>query len=96
MRLYGKPRMPHSMEAAETAVNDSLIPLLGIVPADAFDEARARWMDSAPTIGTLSGVLGAVTLVAAKRNLISSGSIDRRLDFYKLKAQHPELAEFWF
>ena len=96
MRLDGFPRQPHSEESAETAINDSLIPLLWIVPRDAFEKARDRWMDSAPSLETLSGVLGSLTLAAAKSSLISSGSIDRRLDFINLKNEHPFLAEFYF
>ncbi|HSX17945.1 MAG TPA: hypothetical protein VLE51_01140 [Candidatus Saccharimonadales bacterium] len=89
----GKFRTPHSGEAQETAENDILMPLLEIVPADAFDQARNRWMDRAPSAENFMRVIGATALVAAKKDLITSGSVDRRLDFYNLLVEHPELQD---
>lgn len=89
--LFGQPRYPHSEESLETAKNDSLMPLLELVPTNAFSTARERWMDSAPSWETFGGVLGATALVGTKKSLIESGAVDRRLDFVNMIQEHPEI-----
>jgi hypothetical protein len=89
--FFGEPRQPHSDEALETSQNDSLMPLLELVPSDAFGQARNRWMDQAPSAETFCGVIGATAMVGAKRELVASGAVDRRLDFINLLTEHSEL-----
>lgn len=83
--------LPPSDEALESATNRSLMYLLQIVPQDALEQARIGRINSGPTGINVIPTLGAMLLVATKKHLISSGAVDRELDWRSFVAEHPEL-----
>jgi hypothetical protein len=65
-----------SFEREETTYNDFL---LGY-PADGYDQARRRYMDSDPSAETFCSVLGAAA-ISAERQRVVDEVMDTRLDF---------------